>query len=90
MLQVYLKLYNIKYDDADDSDDNTETVAEEGVRGWLVVFASFICIAVLDGVGYTTGTYSTYKLIFSLKTASYRDCKCNFNVTIFGKTVLPT
>ncbi|XP_023341260.1 monocarboxylate transporter 13 [Eurytemora carolleeae] len=44
-----------QYDDADDSDDNNETVAEEGVRGWLVVFASFICIAVLDGVGYTTG-----------------------------------
>ena len=24
-------------------------------RGWLVVSCSFYCIAVLDGVGYTTG-----------------------------------
>ena len=25
------------------------------VRGWLVVLASFLCVAIVDGVGYTTG-----------------------------------
>jgi len=28
---------------------------EGGLIGWLIVLGSFICIAVLDGVGYTTG-----------------------------------
>ena len=24
-------------------------------RGWMVVLASFLCVAIVDGVGYTTG-----------------------------------
>jgi hypothetical protein len=40
----------------EEAEDDTE-----GGYGWAVVFASFLCIAVIDGVGYTTG-----KKIFSI------------------------
>ena len=35
--------------------DNNETETKESWWGWVVVMSSFYCIAVLDGVGYTTG-----------------------------------
>jgi len=40
-------------DDKSSVDEDEEEV--EGWKGWVVVLASFLCIAILDGVGYTTG-----------------------------------
>ena len=39
-----------------DEDDKPQTENRPNEKwGWLVVLASFYCIAILDGVGYTTG-----------------------------------
>lgn len=41
-------------DDKSSVDEDEEEEAESW-KGWVVVLASFLCIAILDGVGYTTG-----------------------------------
>ena len=38
-----------------EKEEEEEDDEEGGWRGWTVVVASFFCIAILDGVGYTTG-----------------------------------
>ena len=37
-------------------DEGEDEDVEGGWKGWVVVAVSFFCIAILDGVGYTTGT----------------------------------
>ena len=37
--------------------ESAEVRGEEGCWAWLVVFSSFICLSVLDGVSYTFGMF---------------------------------
>jgi hypothetical protein len=46
-----------------------EEEEREDSYGWVVVFCSFLCIAVIDGVGYTTGKQTVF---FSGKIACIR------------------
>ena len=48
-------------DEQEQEEDEEEDDTEDGY-GWAVVFASFLCIAVIDGVGYTTGKWFVAKL----------------------------
>ena len=40
-----------------ESESAAEVRGEEGYWAWLVVFSSFICLCVLDGVSYTFGMF---------------------------------
>ena len=52
------QLDRVKNDEmSNKTDDGQGTTYSEGGYGWIVVLASFMCVFVLDGIGYSFGVY---------------------------------
>ena len=53
---MYIPELKSREEGEEHEDEGEDEDVEGGWKGWVVVAVSFFCIAILDGVGYTTGT----------------------------------